>query len=67
MERIRELREAARLTQTELARRLGILPCSVSIMEKPGKYPDVAKLPAIARELGCSIDELYGADAPKQS
>ena len=60
MEQIKTLREAAGLTQTELARRLGMKPCSVSIMEKPGRYPDVSKLPAIAEHLGCSIDALFG-------
>lgn len=28
-------------------------------MEQPGKYPEAARLPKIAKELNCTIDELY--------
>lgn len=67
MEQIKELREAAGLSQTALAARIGVLPCAVSIMEKPGRFPDVARLPALADVLGCSIDALFGRTAPEHS
>ena len=63
MEQIRVLREAAGLSQTELARRIGVKPCAVSIMEQPGKYPDVSRHPAIADALGCTTDALFGREA----
>lgn len=63
MEQIRVLREAAGLSQTELARRIGVKPCAVSIMEQPGKFPDVSRLPAIADALGCTTDALFGREA----
>ena len=63
MEQIRVLREAAGLSQTELAGRLGVKPCAVSLMEKPGRFPDVSRLPLIADALDCSIDALFGREA----
>ncbi len=60
MVQIRTLREGAGLTQTELARRIGVTPSAVSIIEKPGRFPDVSRLPEIADALGCTIDALFG-------
>ena len=60
MEHIKTCREAAGLNQSELARKLGVSPCAVSIMELPGKYPATFRLPRIADALDCSIDELFG-------
>lgn len=64
MEQIKTLREAAGLTQTALAGRLGIKPAAVSQFEMPGRYPDCARLPMIADALGCSIDALFGRSVP---
>jgi DNA-binding XRE family transcriptional regulator len=66
LEQIRVLREAAGLSQTELANRLGVKPCAVSLMEKPGRFPDVSRLPAIADALGCTTDALFGREGPRQ-
>lgn len=63
MEQIRVLREAAGLSQTELARRIGVKPCTVSVMEQAGKFPDVSRLPLIADALGCTTDALFGREA----
>ena len=60
MEHIKTCREAAGLNQSELARKLGLSPGAVSIMEQPGKYPAPYRLPRIADALDCSIDELFG-------
>ena len=60
MEQIRTIREAAGMTQTALAKQLGVKPAAVSFMEMPGRFPDVSRLPAIADALGCSIDALFG-------
>ena len=62
MEHIKTCREAARLNQSELARKLGISQCAISIMEMPGKYPEAFRLPMIADALDCSIDELFGRE-----
>ena len=58
-ERIKELRLARGIGQAELARRLGVTKAAVLFMEQPGKYPEAARLPKIAKELNCTIDELY--------
>ena len=60
MEHIKTCREAAGLNQSELARKLGVSPGAVSIMEQPGKYVMAYRLPRIADALDCSIDELFG-------
>ena len=65
VEQIKTLREAAGMSQTALAQRIGVKPCSVSIMEQEGKYPDVCRLPLIADALGCSIDALFGRGGPQ--
>lgn len=67
MEQIRTLRETKGMTQTALARRLGVHPSAVCVMEQPGRYPDCARLPMIADALECSIDALFGRGAPIHS
>lgn len=66
-ENIKRLRLARGIGQAELARRIGVTKAAVLFMEQPGKYPEAARLPKIAQELGCTIDELYGEDAPRTS
>jgi transcriptional regulator with XRE-family HTH domain len=63
--RIREAREAADLTQAELAKSFGIEPKAVSQWErdpahakrKPAR-PDIDKIPALAERLGVTVDWL---------
>ncbi len=56
---IREWREAAGISQHELARRLGISPPAVANWETLKANPTADKLPALKRALGCSVDDLY--------
>lgn len=44
---------------------LGVTTAAVLKMEKPGNYPSADKLPLIAKALGCTIDDLFGVEAPK--
>lgn len=46
---------------------IGVTPPAVLYIERPGNYPVAEKLPAIAKALGCTIDDLFGVEAPKQS
>lgn len=57
--RIRELRWNAGLKQKELANRVGYTPALVNQWESGRCLPTTAALPALARELGCTIDELF--------
>ena len=66
-EAIKTLRLAQGIGQAELGRMIGVTPAAVLQMESPGCYPTADKLPLIANALHCSIEALYGAEAPKQS
>ena len=57
--KIKQLRYRAGLTQEQLAGRLGVCAQSVSKWENAVTMPDIALLPALAGELGVSIDELF--------
>lgn len=59
-ERIFELRKKHRLTQEELAKKLGLTPQSVSRWENGQSRPDVAMLPQIAAIFDTDIDALFG-------
>lgn len=61
--RIRELREAANLTQKQVADSMGVLDSAVSNWESEVALPRARQLPQLARVLGCSIDDLYQAGA----
>lgn len=56
--RIREAREAAKLKQAELARRVGVQPISIYKIESGRSTPGLQLLTRIATELGVSIDSL---------
>lgn len=58
---IRRKRQAAGLTQKELARRLFVTESGVSKWERDLSYPDVSLVPAICRELGISEHEFFTA------
>ena len=59
MERIRELRKKANLTQSQLSKCLGIDTSAVSLWETGKSMPTADKLPDLAKILGCTIDELF--------
>lgn len=65
--RIKTLRESANLTQVQLADKLGVLPTTVSNWETGVALPKTTILPQLAETLGCSIDELYERDSPRQA
>jgi len=57
---IREHRTEMKLTQAELAERLGVSPQSVSNWERGETLPDIALLPDLACILDCSVDTMLG-------
>lgn len=59
---IKKAREKAGLTQQELAEQLGIGQSAVAMWETQGFMPRTDKLPALAKILGCTIDELLRVD-----
>lgn len=61
--RIRELREARGLRQSQLAEDMGILQSAVSNWESEVALPRARELPRLARILGVEISELYTPEA----
>ena len=59
--RLREYRKAVKLTQEELAQKLGKRQSVVSSWELGTGIPDANQLPAIAKALGVSISDLCGS------
>lgn len=60
--RIQELREAAGITQVQLALRMGISQGTVSQWENEIVLPKSRDLPQLANVLQCSIDALYNRE-----
>lgn len=63
--KIRELREAAGLSQADVVRAMKVDQAAVFRWENGQAMPRAAKLPKLADVLGCSIDELFGREPPK--
>lgn len=57
---LRHLREAAGLTQLELAVRAGLTPATVSRLENAHQSPTLVTAEALSRALGISLGELLG-------
>jgi transcriptional regulator with XRE-family HTH domain len=60
-----ELREAAGLTQQQLAAKLGVQQSNIAFWERWDKPPRGDVLPKLAEALNVSADELLGIRAPK--
>ena len=58
MKTIRELREAAGLTQVQLAHRLDVTPSSVYAWESGRSEPRASQLRAMAKLFGVSMDDI---------
>lgn len=63
--KISELRKEKRITQEELADKLGVSPQAVSKWENDLSCPDIMSLPDIADIFGITIDELFGKTKQK--
>lgn len=66
-QRLTRLRKAAGYTQVELAKELGISQRMVSHYESRAEHPPTALLPALAKTLGVSTDELLGIKPVKKT
>lgn len=62
MPRLRQARRDARLTQADVAKRIGASPGAVSRWFSGNALPESAYIPAIARELRVTTDWLFGLD-----
>lgn len=59
-ERLKTLRQAANLTQTELAEKILVSPRTVSFLEKGDRSPSIDTLIAVAKLFDVSVDYLLG-------
>ena len=59
------LREAAGLTQQQLAEKLGLPQSNIAFWERSEKPPRGEVLPKLAQALGVSVDVLLGVSPPK--
>lgn len=66
-QRLRELRRASGLTQTELAKLLGISQGAVTNWEKGKTFPDFLNQRKLADIYEISLDELLGREIPERS
>ncbi len=57
-ERVRQRRQALKITQQELAQAIGMTPQHISAIEQGKWAPSITLLPKLAEELGASIDYL---------
>ena len=64
-EKILYYRKAARMSQEELAGRLGVSRQAVSKWELGDAVPDVDRLVRLARTFGITVDELLSEEEPK--
>lgn len=60
-----ELRQAAGLTQIQLAQKVGVHNSNIAFWELSGTPPRGEVLPKLAAALGVSIDALLGVQPPK--
>jgi transcriptional regulator with XRE-family HTH domain len=65
--RLKALREAAGLSQRELARQIGQDQSNVRFWETTGKIPRSDMLMPIAKALGVTVEELLGQPKPKRA
>lgn len=64
MKGLKSIRTKNELTQTELAKQLGVTQSTVAMWESGTVMPTGAMIPQIADALGCTIDALYGREPP---
>jgi len=65
-QRLLALRQAAGLSQRQLASRLGVDQSNIAFWERWDKPPRGEVLPALAKALSVSVDELLGLAKPKR-
>jgi len=63
--RLAELRQAAGLTQVQLAEKIGVHPSNIGFWELSGTAPRGEVLPKLAQALAVSVDALLGVTPTK--
>lgn len=63
-ENIKRFREEKGYSQAALARRIGVNTSLIGAFEIGTKVPSLNVMLALAKEFGCTLDELAGVDKP---
>lgn len=63
MKNLKIARQNKGLTQNKLAERIGVSRSTIAMYETDASDPDYETAKALARELDCSVDYLYGIDS----
>ncbi len=53
------MRDKSGLTQVELAEKIGSTQAVISFWEIGRNLPEASKLPALAKALGCTVNDLF--------
>jgi transcriptional regulator with XRE-family HTH domain len=61
-ERVREFREAAKMTRPDLSKRCGLTVNELTEIERAQTDPPLLTMIAIARAIGCSVADLVEID-----
>lgn len=61
--KLKELREAAGLTQKEAAIKIGVVQSAISMWETGESFPRTELLQIIARVYNCTISKLFDTEA----
>lgn len=64
MMRIQELRALKQITQSALAKSIGVSQGAIAHWESGDANPSADRLPAIANALSCTIDDLFDRPTP---
>lgn len=67
MEVLREMREAAGLTQRQLADLVGVTDQTISNLERGVTKPTLDTARALARVLGVQVEALFAPEGPMES
>ena len=65
--RLKQLRQAAGLSQRQLAERVGVIHSNINYWENSSKLPRAELLIPIAKSLGVSVEVLLGEPKPSKS
>lgn len=66
MDVLKELREAAGLTQRQLAELVGVTDQTISNLERGATKPTLDTARALARVLGVAVEALFASDDPTE-
>lgn len=57
--RIQAIRKAKKMTQSELAKKMGYSGAAIAMWETGARNPPSRILPKLAEAMGCTIEDLY--------